>query len=279
MAGRAGWRRRDRLPVQYRQVPDRALHRKQRDCLQLRGGGRTPVHGGGRAAFDYMVELIRELQALTSEDRVLGALRAFIGVRMGYQPRYGASSGSTQITPEELTAAIQEFLRLDSEHGKRAQAIVAGLLDVFATPARVESGRINDPSRKYPGDVCVRSEGDAEAWDKAFEVRDKPVAVSDVQIFGKKCVDMQVREAAVVMVNDRQPTLDAAQLTQWAAGFGLGLTLFHGWPEFVDQVLFWSALPKFVGPSQAVEFIHQRLIAVEATPESVALWRRLTAAS
>jgi len=238
----------------------------------------TPVHGGGRAAFDYMVGLVRELQPLESEDRALGALRAFIGVRMGYQPRYGVREGATQVTPEGFTAAIQEFVRADSEHGKRAQAVVAGLLDVFASPARVESGRINDPSRKYPGDVCVRSEADAEAWEKAFEVRDKPVAVSDVQIFGKKCVDMQVREAAVVMVNDRQPTLDAAQLTQWATGFGLGLTLFHGWPEFVDQVLFWSGLPKFVGATQAVEFIHQRLISVEATPESVALWSRLIAA-
>ena len=32
----------------------------------------TPVHGGGRAAFDYMVELVRELQALKSEDRAAG---------------------------------------------------------------------------------------------------------------------------------------------------------------------------------------------------------------
>jgi SacI restriction endonuclease len=237
----------------------------------------TPIHGGGRAVFDYMLDLVRELQALTSEDEALGALRAFIGVRMGYQPRYGASSGSTNIAAEGLTAAIQEFVRTDSEHGKRAQAIVAGLLDVFASPARVESGRINDPSRRYPGDVCVRSEADAEAWDMAFEVRDKPVAVSDVQIFGKKCVDMQVREAAMVMVNDRQPRLDVAQLTKWASGFGLGLTLFHGWHEFVNQVLFWSALPTIVGASQAVEFIHQRLITVEAAPESVALWSRLTA--
>lgn len=237
----------------------------------------TPVHGGGRAAFDYMLDLIRELQTLTSEDGALGALRAFIGVRMGYQPRYGAREGAAQITPERLTTAIQEFVRMDSEHGKRAQAIVAGLLDVFATPPRVESGRINDPSRKYPGDVCIRSEADAALWEKAFEVRDKPVAVSDVQIFGKKCVDMRVQEAAVVMVNDRQPALDDVQLAQWAAGFGLGLTLFHAWPEFVDQVLFWSSLPKFVGANQAVEFIHQRLIAVEAAPDSVALWNKLTA--
>ena len=236
----------------------------------------TPVHGGGRAAFDYMIELIRELQSIQAEERTLRILRAYIGVRMGYQPRYGASEGIVHITPGSLTTTIQEFVRLDSEHGKRAQAIVAGLLDVFAPAARVESGRINDPSRKYPGDVCLRSETAPNEWDKAFEVRDKPVAVSDVQIFGKKCVDMQVREAAVVMIHDRQPLLDAAHLAQWAAGFGLGLTLFHGWAAFIDQVLFWSALPKFDGAEQAVPLIRKRLVDIEASPVSIELWDHLT---
>ena len=186
-----------------------------------------------------------------------------------------AREGAAQITPEQLTAAIHEFVSADSEHGKRAQAVVAGLLDVYASPSRVESGRINDPSRKYPGDVCVRSLEDPDSWEKAFEVRDKPVALSDVQIFGKKCVDMGVPEAAVVMASDRQQNLDDPALASWAAKFGLGLTLFYGWTEFVDQVLFWSALPKVAAASEAVEFIHQRLIAVEAAPESVALWSRL----
>ena len=174
----------------------------------------TPVHSGGRAAFDYMLGLVRELVELRSEKQALAALRSFIGVRMGYQPRYVPHDGASHITPERLARAVQEFVRANSEHGKRAQAIVAGPTYVFATPARVESGRINDPSRKYPGDVCVRSEADIETWDSAFEVRDKPVAASDVQIFGKKCVDMRVREAAVVMVSDRQSPLDAAQLSQ-----------------------------------------------------------------
>ena len=87
---------------------------------------------------------------------------------------------------------------------------------------------------------------------------------------------MKVREAAVVMVSDAQPKLDDAALAKWAAGFGLGLTLFHGWPQFVDQALFWSELPKFVAAGDAVGFIHDRLEAVEATPASVALWDRLS---
>ena len=232
----------------------------------------TPVHSGGRAAFDYMLGLVRELAALKTEQGALGALRAFISVRSGYQPRYVARDGASHITPERLIAAVREFVRSDSEHGKRAQAIVAGLLDVFATPARVESGRINDPSRKYPGDVGIRSANDPAVLDSAFEVRDKPVSVSDVQIFGKKCIDMSVREAAVVMVSDRQLPLDAAQLSQWASGFGLGITLFHGWQEFIDQALFWSALPKFDGAGLAARFIHDRLVAVEAAPASVSVW-------
>ena len=167
-------------------------------------GDGTPVHSGGRAAFDYMLELVRELETLKTKTGALGALRAYIGVRMNYQPRYAAREGTTQITPKSLTTTIQEFVRLNSEHGKRAQAIVAGLLDVFATPARVESGRIDDPSRKYPGDVCVRSETNPDEWDKAFEVRDKPVAVFRRANLWQEVVDMQVREAAVVMVSDRR---------------------------------------------------------------------------
>ena len=242
-------------------------------------GDATPVHGGGRAAFDYMLELVKELQEATTEAAGVEGLRAFIAVRRGYQPRYRAAEGGIAITPEQLTAAIQVFVREDSEGGKRAQAIVAGLLDVFAGDGRVESGRINDPSRHYPGDVCVRSADDPEYIEKAIEVRDKPVHLSDVQIFGKKCVDMGVREAAVVMVSDRQEAPDRIALAQWAAGFGLGLTLFVGWANFVDQVLFWSDLPKPEAAVQAAACIETRLLGVEAAPASVERWQRFVRAA
>ena len=113
-------------------------------------------------------------------------------------------------------------------------------------------------------------------WEKALEVRDKPVAASDVQIFGKKCLDLGVREAAVVMASERQQPLDDDALTEWAAAFGLGLTLFYGWEQFVDQALFWSAQAKPIAADFAARFIHQRLVAVEASPDAVATWGRLT---
>lgn len=242
-------------------------------------GDDTPVHGGGRAAFDYMLELVKELRNAPTEAAGVEGLRAFIAVRRGYQPRYKAAESDIAITPEQLTAAIQLFVREDSERGKRAQAIVAGLLDVFAGDGRVESGRIHDPSRHYPGDVCVRSADNPERIEKAIEVRDKPVHLSDIKIFGKKCVDMGVREAAIVMVSDRQDVPDRAALAQWAAGFGLGLTLFIGWANFVDQVLFWSDLPKPEAAVQAAICIETRLLGVEAAPASVERWQRLVRAA
>jgi hypothetical protein len=151
-------------------------------------------------------------------------------------------------------------------------------MDLLVGPERVESGRINDPSRKHPGDVCVRSSTDSDAWEKAIEVRDKPVTAPDVQISCRKCIEFGVREGAVVMTSDQQAPLDSAALGRWADGFGIGLTLFMGWDSFVDQALFWSELPKPVGAGKVVAFIRQRLIAVEASPKAVELWQSLTTA-
>lgn len=233
----------------------------------------TPVHRGSRAAFDYMIGLVRELQDLTDEAQAREALRAFIAVRLRYQPRYTDHEGEVLLSPEQLANAIRRFVSAASDGGRRAQAVVAGLMDVVAGPERVDSGRINDPSRKYPGDVCLRAASDPSMWEKAIEVRDKPVSISDVQIFGKKCVDMGVREAALVMVSERQLPLDTAALSRWAEGFGIGLTLFFGWDSFVDQALFWSEPPKPLAASRAVGFIHHRLVSVEASPDAVAQWQ------
>lgn len=151
-------------------------------------------------------------------------------------------------------------------------------MDVFAGVDLVESGRINDPSRKYPGDVCVKAD-DSDVWEKAIEVRDKPVSANDVQIFGKKCIDMGVHEAAVVMVAEKQEKLDSASLDAWATGFGIGLTLFHGWQDFIEQVLFWSDQPKPDAANEAVGLIRDRLMVVEVSADGVELWDKMTSST
>ena len=88
-----------------------------------------------------------------------------------------------------------------------------------------------------------------------------------------------VREAARVAVTDVQPTLDNARLAESASELGIGVTVFAGWPDIVKQALFsWANEPKPETARRAVRYIHRRLVEVEASPEAVAPWARLTAA-
>jgi hypothetical protein len=239
-------------------------------------GDGTPVHPRARPAFDYMVSLVEELQRYTTTQARV-ALRAFIAVRRRYQTIYATSNSALTVTWATLATAIQRLVAEDSEGGRRAQAVVAGLFDVFAGADRVESGRNNDPSRHYPGDVAVRNA--SGSWEKAIEVRDKVVAESDVYIFGRTCLSKGVREAAIVLAAPNQPQLNDSAVATWAANSGLGLTLFYGWSYFVDQALFWSGSAKPQAVEVAVETIAARLVAVQASPASVLTWHALTRAA
>lgn len=236
-------------------------------------GDGTPVREKARPAFDYLSTLVDELQSY-SVGKARIALSAFIAVRRRYLVVYATHAGETSMTWLTLGAAIEALVQEDSEGGKRAQAVAAGMFDVIAGDGRVESGRINDPSRHYPGDVAVR--GQDGAWAKAIEVRDKPVKDSDVYLFCRSCLQRGVRDAAVVLASVKQRPLDDHALAAWAADAGLGLTMFYGWRDFVDQALFWAEGTKRDAALRAVSCIEARLIAVEASAAAVATWQTLT---
>lgn len=239
-------------------------------------GDGTPVHVKSKPAFDFMIGLIQELDKGTSR-QAKDALRSFIAVRQKYWPRYAIGAGNLSVNSETLATHIDSLVRENSENGARAQAVAAGLLDVFAGDGRVESGRINDPSRKFPGDVVVTKVGDngTLVCEKSIEVRDKPVSESDIRVFTGRCLSMGVREAAVLMVSPSQERLNDADLKANAQGSGIGLTLFYGWPPFVEQVLFWASAPKVLATLEAVDRIEARLIAVEVSEQAVATWQAL----
>lgn len=239
----------------------------------------TPVHANSRVPFDFMLGLVDEVQALKSTAAARKVLRAFLVVRSKHQRRYAAHSGVANLSGEQLAASISQFVKADSEGGRRAQAAVAGLMDAFSGADRVVSGRINDPSRKYPGDVCIRSRDNAQKWERAIEVRDKPVSVSDVQIFGKKCSDMGVTEVAVVMAADAQKHLDEVALANWSGKFGICITLFYGWRDLVRQMLFWSDKVQQEAATEAAHRIYERLKEVEASSAAVDQWQEILRAT
>ena len=236
----------------------------------------TPVHERSRPAFEFMLSMIDDLQRLATTDEARVALVAFVAVRREHLPGFVDWKRRDEIDSERLARAIHLLVSDDSEHGRRAQAVVAGLMDAFAGPSRVESGRINDPSRRYPGDVCVRAVGSPGSWEKAFEVRDKPVSLADVRIFARTCSRSRVAEAAVVAVAEHQGVIGDTVLAGLSHDLGIAVTVFTDWRDFVRQVLFWASDSATVTARLAVQFIRERLIAVETSPATVSLWVELT---
>lgn len=241
-------------------------------------GDNTPVHSKARPAFECMMQLVQEIEQM-DEASARDALRAYISVRMGHAPKYAPAAGTAALSREALISAVVAFVGEKSEGGKRAQAVVAGLLDIAFGEGRIITDRINSPSRRYPGDVCVLAEAGSDEIERAFEVKDKPVTTTDIQIFGRKCLEFAVRETAYVMVAEAQPKLDAKSIYSWAHGLGLGLTLYPHWPPFVWQCLFWGRVPSPDGAVDAVRRIRERLIDIEASAASVDRWERLVAAA
>lgn len=236
----------------------------------------VPVAKRAMPLLQMLKRIVADIDAITDEAEARAALRAFIYVRKGYQPTYTVLGEAASLTVDEFIRTISEFVLENSEGGRRAQAIVAGVLDACAGQERVETKRVNDPSRHYPGDVCVSGESVGGVWwEKAFEVKDRSVPRSEVLVFGERCLVGGVREAAVVAVSPSQQPLDIPGINGWAARFGIGLTVFQGWDAFVRQALFWAQSPQPEAVLEAIPYIHQRLIDLEVSQDGVARWAAL----
>lgn len=237
------------------------------------------VQPSDRIAFDYTVELVREVHQVRESVIANSALRAFISVRRKVQAKDIASERVTAMRPAALIEAIAKLTEDDPENGKRAQATLAGLLDVFAGVARVKILRNDDPSRGNRADVCLRPRSNGKEWEKIFEIHPAPLNEKDVRSLTDKYLAMGTPEAAVVMIGDRQPRLDLLTFRALAQARGVNLAIFEGWSDFVEQVLFWSELPKTAASQAAVPAIRARLIQVEASPAAAELWQTLTRSS
>jgi hypothetical protein len=236
-------------------------------------GDSTPISKKSKEAFDFLKGLIEQLQQ-GSEADAERALTAFVHVRKQHMPLYSAGEALFEIGADELEVAIAGFVGADSDGGRRAQAVVAGLLDVVVGEDRVICERINDPSRNSPGDVCVKNAADDQLFDKAIEVRDKSVSNTDAQLFCLKCREMKVREVVIVAAGAEQENLADTELGEWAKSQGLSLTIFQGWKRLVHEALFWAGEAQPVAGGLAVEQIRRRLISLEAATESVDDWVR-----
>jgi SacI restriction endonuclease len=235
-----------------------------------------PIHGNAKPALEALCDLLEIADTFKSTDKAKKALRAFIFVRRKYVPSYNALSDISEgLTPRRLVDAIETFVTGDSEGGKRAQAVAAGFLDMFAGKERVETSRINDPDRHLPGDVGVRDVESPESWEKMFEVRDKPVTSADLYHFAQKAVDAEVKEAAFLAVAGNQKDIDLDAAIEWAIARGVSLSFFRGWRAFAEQILFWGRMSQPKAAKEVAEHTYRRIVELEVSQTGAALWLEL----
>ncbi len=235
---------------------------------------RLPVKPTQRQALEALLEALSHLEKIRDTNEARDVLRAFIKTRR-------RSRTISKLNPDSLGAfgvtefiqIVEAFVRGASENGKRAQAVVAGLLDVFAPGVRVLSGRINDPDAKFPGDVVVLDATNQTVIEQAFEVRDKPFSEPDLYHFATKAAQSNVRKAWCVAVAGLACASDSLpRITEWARERGVSLLTYDGWHRFIPDVLNWSAGDLAANIRDACIRIEHRLVAIEASPEAVAQW-------
>jgi hypothetical protein len=233
------------------------------------------VHDSARPALNLVCDLLDELKNVNDQQQLLSALAAFVKVRREYllaAKPYVAPSD--MLEAEEFATQVDVFVRANSEGGKRAQAVAAGLMDVIEDFRCVETGRINDPSRHFPGDVAVISQATKRAT-RVLEVRDKPVSQSDVRVFVKKAAEAGIARAGVLAVSPAKQTLDLTTAEAEAAAIGVDLEIFFGWKPYIRRILFW--LPDGIAEplKLAHERIYERLVELECSREAQETWMPL----
>jgi hypothetical protein len=234
----------------------------------------APVRSTARGVLNQLCDLLDRLEQ-SSEEQARQAMRAFIEVRRRHGARYSRAVGDrVSISPSALAGHVSALVGASSEGGRRAQAVVAALMDVFAGVDRVETRRVNDPSRTTPADVNVRRVS-GEGWERVFEVRDKAVTREDLYLLVGKCLGSQVDEAVMVAIapSPSMSLLGEAQL--WAAERGVALTVFSDWSTLVGQCLHWGSTSSLAAASELPGRIEQRLIELEASQGALELWSEL----
>lgn len=235
----------------------------------------TPIHRRSVKPFNMMLELIAKLEKLNAKEAT-NAFRAFIFVRRKYKAVYSEVKTASNVTLNKLQIALDVLVRENSEGGKRAQAGAAGLFDAAFPNAEIDSGLINDPSRKLPGDVNVLgTENDATI--RSFEVRDKPVTAADITIFVNKCLKAGVSKTGVILCSSRQKEIASTDIRTMALEQGAVVEVYGSWEELLHSLVFWSQQAPEDFINSAVSRVQQRLIELEVASDTVDRWVELLA--
>lgn len=227
-------------------------------------------------AEPYHKKLVRYLQRANelTEDDALGALAAFLRERI--QVADSAAEVDLQgldVGIRGLVSAARTLLSEDHEGGKRAQAFVAAVLDLVYD--RVRMVRINDPSRRFPGDVQAYHRSRPRPI-LAAEVRAKSVTGSEVRRFARAVAAENVAHCMVLAFASDQPPLTGTGLEREAlSDLGILLEIIESPSLLLRMALSWSPRPLSEVVAEFPERMTERLAEIEVRSSTLERWAQL----
>lgn len=222
-----------------------------------------------RARYQELVDALARANGLDVRGAT-EALAAFVQVRSAAE-EVDFAVGSAASSIARVIEAAHAFVVEDPEDGRRGQAFVAAALDLVFDS--VETGRVNDPSRKRPGDVRVAA-GDGVAF--AVEVRQKPVTPTQIRQFAKRLKTDEIGKGAVALLASKQRRIDASRLrTDALQEYDVQVEIIDGVGEVLRTALQWSRLPLREAIRAFVDRMGVRLRQLKVRRGSLETWVRL----
>jgi hypothetical protein len=256
----------------------------------LRATGREPLNNQPFFRYDRIDEierihtnarphlpaLIAACQAINQLDAsgALAGLAAFLRVRMdAARERHAIDLRGAGPSLVQLIATTESFVTSDPEGGRRGQACVAAAFDLAS--ATVHSGRINDPSRRMPGDVQVLEAGVPVL---AVEVRQKEVNYYEAIQFAESLRRAEVATGLVAMLDPAQPELDEYDLLVDAERLhGVALTVAYGVQDVLLAAAVWCGKPLEDVLERFPSLMLDRLDQIDVAPATRQQWASLFA--
>jgi hypothetical protein len=230
------------------------------------------VRSDAQGSLGILIEALQELDTFRTQKQARNALRSFLQVRKRKSEAVIISGDSDRgLDENDFIHFIASFVSADSEGGKRAQAVAAGLLDLLYGQERIIAKRINDPNRNMPGDIGVMEKNDTRAVERVFEVKDKPINSKDIEIFVDSVLRSSLSKAGMLAVSYYQDPLDIESSVRWAQLRQIRLRVFIGWEQIAKEALFWSEGPG-LSIGAALKAIESRIVFYEVSDEGKQKW-------
>lgn len=227
-------------------------------------------------SFRFFLEVLGEVDKL-DEEQALWAFAAWLrerfAVALKNQP---IVISETESDLAHLVSAAETFALENPEGGGRGQALTAAALSLIWPD--VETGKINDPSRHWPGDVHVFN-----ATEKtpilAVEVKQRDVTEDEVSAFVRRCANQGIRNIMYVALSPRQRNLHGLHAGDIAREFDCVFTWVYGVEELLFHAFAWSPRGVEANIRNLARGMVRRMVEVGLPVPTQKRWAELTLSS